>query len=165
MATNEEIRRGIGKTNETNRRNIGKNNEAQRRQIGRDMIEQRTGQQQVQDINALVNPPRQQRALQRKEPRGGLSGAVGTGTYTPPAAAPGGGGIASPLTEKTKVVQDAEGNSKTVPDRDYYAGGFTSSDGLFILPAISVQRMTDASGADVQFIFANPQGTVPPETP
>lgn len=62
-------------------------------------------------------------------------------------------------------MQDEEGNSKVVPDRDYYAGGFTSSDGLFILPAISVQRMTDASGADVQFIFANPQGTVPPETP
>lgn len=164
MATNEENRRGIGKTNETNRRNIGKNNEAQRRQIGRDNIERRTGVKQVQDINALVSPPRQKRTLQRKEPRGGLSGSVGVGNYTPPAAGTG-GGIASPLTEKTKVVQDEEGNSKVVPDRDYYAGGFTSSDGLFILPAISVQRMTDASGADVQFIFANPQGTVPPETP
>jgi len=164
MATNEEIRRGIGKTNEANRRSIGKNNEAQRRQIGRDMIERRTGQQQVQDINAVVKPPRQQRTLQLQEPRGGLSGSVGTGTYTPPPAAAG-GGIASPLTEKTKVVQDEEGNSKTVPDRDYYAGGFTSSDGLFVLPAISMQRMTDANGAEVQFIFANPQGSVPPEAP
>lgn len=165
MLTNEEKRRALGQTNQDARRALGQSNQDARRQLGRDMIERRTGQQQVQDINALVNQPRQQRTLQRKEQRGSLSGAVGTGTYTPPASAPGGGGIASPLTEKTKVVQDEDGNSKAVPDRDYYAGGFTSSDGLFVLPAISVQRMTDASGADVQFIFANPQGTVPPETP
>lgn len=164
MTTNEQKRRAIGQTNQDARRALGQANQDARRQLGRDMIERRTGQQQVQDINAVVKPPRQQRTLQRQEPRGGLSGSVGTGTYTPPPAASG-GGIASPLTEKTKVVQDEEGNSKAVPDRDYYAGGFTSSDGLFVLPAISMQRMTDANGAEVQFIFANPQGTVPPELP
>ncbi len=163
MATNEDKRRAIGKDNQDARRAIGQANQDDRRQIGRDNIERRTGVEQVKDINALLNPPRQTRTLPRKEARGALSGGISTGTYKPPAA-PGGGGIASPLTEKTKVVQDEDGNSKVVPDRDYYAGGFTSSDGLFILPAISVQRMTDASGADVQFIFANPQGTVPPET-
>lgn len=128
------------------------------------MVDRRTGKQQVDDINAVLNPPKQQRTLKTVEARGGIPAQRGRGTYVAPPASSG-GGIASPLTEKTKVVQDEEGNSKTVPDRDYYPSGFTSSDGLFVLPAISVQRMTDAGGADVQFIFANPQGTVPPEEP
>lgn len=121
MATNEEIRRGIGKTNETNRRNIGKNNEAQRRQIGRDMIERRTGQQQVQDINALVNPPRQQRTLQRQEPRGGLVGNVGAGVYTPPPATPGGGGVASPLTVQQIVYAEEPSYIATFDASGYFA--------------------------------------------
>ena len=52
------------------------------------------------------------------------------------------GGIASPLVEKTKTEGTAQ-----VPDRDYYADGLTSSDGLLILPAIKTLRMTDANGA------------------
>ncbi|UQY33604.1 hypothetical protein K8U54_18045 [Pseudomonas fulva] len=138
MATNEEIRRGIGKTNEANRRSIGKNNEAQRRQIGRDMIERRTGQQQVQDINALVSQPRQQRTLQRQEPRGGLAGNVGTGVYTPPPASSGGGGIASPLTVQ-QIIYSEEPS---------YVPTFDAS-GYFAVKKIARMVMVDAEGRQI----------------
>lgn len=95
-----------------------------------------------------------QRGLEAVEPRGALPARRGVGEPRK-AEAVGGGGIASPLTEKTKVVE-----GKTVPDRDYYAAGLTSSDGLFVLPAVSESRLTDANGDDVIFQFANPQGTV-----
>jgi len=163
MATLAEQRRAIQEANTKARR--ASDGADARRASGRDMVERRTGQQQVDDINAFLNPPRPRKTLRPVEPRGPLLGQTGTGTYTPPPAGSPGGGIASPLTEKTKIIQDDEGASKVVPDRDYYAGGFTSSDGLFVLPAISVQRLTDANGAEVQFLFANPQGTVPPEAP
>ncbi len=162
MSPGERERRAIQPRNTAERR--ASDNAAARQAGGQAMVERRTGKSQADDINALVTPPRQQPRLKTVEPRGGLPAQRGSGAYVAPPASTS-GGIASPLTEKTKVVQDEEGNSKTVPDRDYYAGGFTSSDGLFVLPAISMQRMTDANSAEVQFIFANPQGTVTPEEP
>lgn len=144
MATIEELRRGIGTTNEANRRNIGKNNEAQRRQIGRDMIERRTGVKQVDDINALVKQPRQQRTMRRQEPRGGLSGAVGTGTYTPPATGTG-GGIASPLTETPDTRTFHESIIRPSVDGAVF----------FQVRAAKTVTMTDANGAAVIMEFAN----------
>jgi len=121
MATNEEQRRALGRANQDARRALGQANQDARRQIGRDMIERRTGQQQVQDINALVNQPRQQRTLQRKEPRGGLAGNVGTGVYTPPPASSGGGGVASPLTVQQIVYAEEPSYIATFDASGYFA--------------------------------------------
>ena len=116
MATNEEKRRAIGTNNEAARRAIGTNNKAARRKIGSDMIERRTGRAQVDDINALLNPPRERRTLKQLEPRGGVTGQVGTGNYTAPPAT--GGGLAWPLTEddastrvfwSSQVISSADG--------------------------------------------------------
>ncbi|KAB0549817.1 hypothetical protein F7R01_00920 [Pseudomonas argentinensis] len=158
MPTNEEIRRGIGKNNEAARRNIGKGNEAARRQIGRDMIELRTGKQQVQDINALVTQPRQQRSLPRHEPRGGLSGGVGVGTYTPPPASTGGGGIASPLTVQ-QIIYSEEPS---------YVATFDAS-GYFAVKKIARIVMVDAEGRQIiveGFAALDENGNPkPPENP
>ncbi len=153
MALGDE-RRAIGRRNESERRAIGTNNESERRAIGRNNEAERRGTETVDEINRLVKPPTTRPTLRPVQPVGADPAKRGTGTYKPSAASSA-GGIASPVTEKTKVV-----DSKTVPDRDYYAGGFTSSDGLFILPAIKTQNMTDANGAEVVFEFADPAGTV-----
>ena len=144
MATNEEKRRATGTNNEAARRAIGTNNEAARRKIGSDMIERRTGRAQVDDINALLNPPRERRTLKQLEPRGGVTGQVGTGNYTAPPAT--GGGIASPLVEP-----DA-GN------REYYPTVLLpTTDGLAWARLRSVRRyvMEDANGDEVIQEFAN----------
>lgn len=144
MATNEELRRGIGKANEAARRNIGKNNEAARRQIGQDMIERRTGKSQADDINALVNQPRQRRTLRTVEPRGPLIGQAGTGNYQAPPARTD-GGIASPLTE-------------VVNSREYHpTAQRVSTDGavVFEVRAAKTVTMTDANGATVLMEYQN----------
>lgn len=130
-------------TNEEKRRAIGTNNEAARRKIGSDMIERRTGRAQVDDINALLNPPRERRTLKQLEPRGGVTGQVGTGNYTAPAG--GSGGVASPFTE-------------TPGTRTYHEKPIVirSTDGSIFMavkmPAIVT--MTDASGAPAVFNYA-----------
>lgn len=119
-------------------------NEEKRRKIGSDMIERRTGRAQVDDINALLNPPRERRTLKQLEPRGGVTGQVGTGNYTAPPAT--GGGIASPLVEP-----DA-GN------REYYPTVLLpTTDGLAWVRLRSVRRyvMEDANGDEVIQEFAN----------
>jgi len=60
------------------------------------------------------------------------------------AAAKGGGGIASPLTENS------------VSERQYYAQGYKTTDGLFVIPAIKKATFTDADGNAVVINFANP---------
>ena len=142
MATNEEKRRAIGTNNEAARRAIGTNNEAARRKIGSDMIERRTGRAQVDDINALLNPPRERRTLKQLEPRGGVTGQVGTGNYTAPPAT--GAGLASPVTEPSFSA------------REYWPTGLVSSDGLFFLPAPKKIVMQDANGAEAIFEYAEP---------
>jgi len=146
MATNEEKRRAIGSNNEAARRAIGTNNEAARRRIGSDMIERRTGRAQVDDINALVNQPRQRRTLPAVAPRGGVPAQTGTGNYTaPPAGA--GGGIAGPLVEVSG-------------SREYFANKtqFYTSDFLFVVEIQPLRRMTmmDANGAEVPFEYREP---------
>ncbi len=138
-------------TNEEKRRAIGTNNEAARRKIGSDMIERRTGRAQVDDINALLNPPRERRTLKQLEPRGGVTGQVGTGNYTAPPAT--GGGIASPLTERNRPDGRA--------DREYYPDGVAYYSNDYML-AVLIQplrqlNMIDAEGRDVPFIFRVPR--------
>lgn len=133
-------------TNEEKRRAIGTNNEAARRKIGSDMIERRTGRAQVDDINALLNPPRERRTLKQLEPRGGVTGQVGTGNYTAPPATGTGGGISSPLSE--------------VPgSREYHTASVViqSVDGSTYM-AVQVPsriKMTDSTGAEVIFEYRN----------
>ena len=103
----------------------------------------------IDTLNALMQP-RQRKELKPLEPRGDLPGKRVSVAYVPKAL---GGGIASPLTEKTKVV-----GGQTVPDNALWPQGHTSSDGLFVLPAWKTQNFTDANGDDVVFEFADPQG-------
>lgn len=66
-----------------------------------------------------------------------------TGTAGPIAAA-GAGGIASPLTETAFA------------DREFYAGGWKTTDGLFTLPAIKKLKFLDANNAEVVLDFKAP---------
>ncbi len=54
------------------------------------------------------------------------------------------GGIASPLTEKDFSA------------REFHAGGWLSTDGLFKLPAIKKVVMKDAVGSEIVFVYAAP---------
>lgn len=97
------------------------------------------------DINALVNDNRETSSLPAVEPVGGYPAQRGQAAYASPqvSAGGGGGGIAGPLTEIGSM-------------REYYEGGYISSDGLFFLPAIKRTEMTDADGQVVAFNYANP---------
>jgi hypothetical protein len=105
------------------------------------------------DLNSLETSRRQAGELLVLERRGTISAARGTGVYRAPTGGTG-SGIASPLTELTKVV---DGN--TVPDRDYYPDQtLTSSDGLFSFEVrpINKLKLTDANDALVEVVFAVP---------
>lgn len=106
-------------------------------------------QRLIDNLNALLQP-RQRKELKALEPRGPLGGKRVSVDYEEKAT---GGGIASPLTEKTKVVA-----GKTLPDNELWPAGYPSSDGLFILPAWKAQNFTDANGDDVVIEYANPAG-------
>lgn len=105
-------------------------------------------QQLVDALNALVRPKRR-KELKALEARGALPGRRASAQYKAPAT--GAGGIASPLTEKTKYQ-----GGQQVADREYYAAGQVSSDGLLVLPAVKKWQMLDANGAEVVFEFAQP---------
>ena len=154
MALGDE-RRAIGRANAAERQAIGYNNAADRRAIQDRNTAERRGSSVQDDINSLIRPEKQSAQLRTVEPRGSLPATRGSAPYVAPKTSSGAGGIASPVTEKTKVV-----SGQTVPDREYWPTGLTSSDGLFVLPAIKTQNMADANGADVVFQFANPAGTV-----
>lgn len=145
MATLEQQRRAIGAGITAARKATG---EAERKAIGQAMIARRRGEQQVQDINAVVQQPRQRRQLSTIEPRGALGEQKGRGNYVPPRSAPGGGGgIASPLVE-----QD-------YGDRVYWSERtLTSVDGLFSFVIRPIREITqrDANDAVVQQQFAEP---------
>lgn len=105
----------------------------------------------IRNLNALLSPD-QRKTLKAIEPRGALSGKRVSVAYMAPTA--GAGGIASPLTEKTKTVGEA-----VVPDRDLYGESLLmSSDGLFVLSVASIKilRFLDAESRDVQFNLAAP---------
>lgn len=150
---------------ESERRAIGSNNEATRRGTGQRMINDRAAIKAgisaarastfKADLNALETSRRKQVTLTRREPKGARAATVGTGIYKAPAATGGtGGGIASPLTEKTKVV-----GPDTVPDRDYFAMQIiTTSDGIFTfeVPPVHKLKLTDANAAAVEVVLAQP---------
>jgi hypothetical protein len=148
MSTLAEQRKAIGQAN-IQRRGTGSQAESARRQMGKDMVERRTGAKTVEAINSVVRQPRQARSLPAVEPRGASPGAVGVGSY--PENQRQTGGVASPLTEVT-----TGGSGGPVADREYYAAGLVSSDGLLVLPAIKKQTFLDAAGAEVIFHFAQP---------
>jgi hypothetical protein len=147
-----DARRASGKAMESARRAIGQANEAERRSIGAAMEASRRGTT-VDDINAVVAPSRPAKTLPEVQSRGAVPATTGSADFKPKAtpSAGRGGGIASPLTEKTKVV-----DGKTLPDREYWTGGLPSSDGLLIYPAVKTFNFTDATGAAVQLQLADP---------
>lgn len=149
MATLQEQRQAIAQGMASSRAATGGD---ERRATGQRIIEERTGKAVADDLNRLISQPRQRQTLKTVSPVGALPAGVGRGVYVPPAATTG-GGIASPLTEKTKVV-----GGKTVPDNELWAAGYPSSDGLLVLPAWKTVRLTDANGAEVVFEYANPAG-------
>lgn len=142
MPTLAEQRRAIGEQNEKARRAAGKAMADARRALGDAMITRRTGRTEVDDINAVVTPPRTRRSLPALQPRGGVPAQVGTGNYTAPAAT--GAGLASPVTEPNYAL------------REYWPNGLVSSDGLFFLPAIKKVVMEDTNGAEAVFEYAQP---------
>lgn len=151
MATLQQQRQAIANGMASRRSATG---QAERDAAGKAMIEQRTGKAVAEDINRLTDRTPTRKTLRRVEPVGALPASRGRGVYKAPPAA-GGGGIASPLTEN--VISSG---GKLVPDREYWPAGMTSSDGLFILPAIKTLNLTDANGESVQIMLANPEGTV-----
>lgn len=108
---------------------------------------QAIGQRIRDGLNRSVMPERKQKTLPPLPPKGALAVMVGVGEWRGGGEASGGGGIASPLTEP-----DAS-------NREYWPGGLTSSDGLFVLPAIKTLNLVDANGAAVQIQLANPEGS------
>ena len=124
---------------------------AERRAIGQRIVAERRGESVVEDINRLITPTRVRRTLRSVPAVGALPSTRGRGNYTPPPAT--GGGIASPLTEKTKVVGD-----RVVPDDELWSEGYLTTDALLVLPAWKTKRFTDANGAEQVFEYANPNG-------
>lgn len=129
---------------------------AERQAIHDNMVARRTGRGVQRDLNSLESSKRKSGELKGVEPRGARPATRSAGEpRVEPARTTGGGGIASPLTE---AVVDVGGD--LVADREYYAAGITSSDGLLVLPAIKKQTFTDANDAEVVFDFATP-GALP----
>ncbi|MCY1276506.1 hypothetical protein D9M68_364060 [compost metagenome] len=133
------------------RRASGTAMESSRRASGADI---------VNDLRALQYQNTQERKLRALNPRGALAGQRGRADWAPPATAgAGGGGIASPLEERVKIV-----DGKLVPDRTYYdAQALTTSDGVFthIMRPIRRTVFTDASDSEEVRNWANPLGVAP----
>lgn len=106
------------------------------------------------DLNSLETARRQTQVLNTLERKGQRVATRGRGVWKEPAKTGTGGGIASPLTEKTKT----EGTA-TVPDRDYYGTVVVAtSDGIFTMEIkpIKTLKLADADGADVVVNLAEP---------
>ena len=100
-----------------------------------------------QDINALVEPPRQSRSLPPIEPVGGYPSGRGIAAYQAGGGAGGGGGIASPLTE-------TDASTREYWDESIYLSGDYLV-GILIKPLKQV-NMTDDAGAPVVMRYAEP---------
>ena len=148
----ESERRAIGTRMETERRAIGTNNEAARRGV--------TASSLKRDLNALETSNRKTAELRTIESVGARPATSGQAYWTPdkePAST--GGGIASPLTEKTRVEDDF-----TVPDRAFYTEvPLISSDGLFtyVVKPIKTLNFTDAESAVAVVELAAPSVPIP----
>ncbi|MFV3388404.1 hypothetical protein ACNFCJ_23860 [Pseudomonas sp. NY15364] len=150
MATLAEQRAQIA---EGMRRSRQGTSEASRRATGQAMIERRTGRAEVDDINALVNQPRQRRSLPAVEPRGSVAPQRGRGNYAAPAGGTG-GGIAGPLTE----VETAPGSGLAL--REYHEGEtlFYATDYIMAVEIrpLKSTTMVDGTGASVPLVFQRP---------
>lgn len=101
-----------------------------------------------QDINALVEQPRQPRTLPPVEPVGGIPAGRGIAPYRAGGGGGGGGGIASPLTETDSA------------EREYYTGSSRLSVDFLVgveLKPLKTIKMTDADGQPVELRFAEMQ--------
>lgn len=107
----------------------------------------------VQTLADNLAPQRTPPTLRREEPRGAIPAGRGRveRNYQAPTNPSSGGGIASPLTEQHFST------------REYWEAGIPSSDGLFMYPAPKKVKMTDATGAEVIFDYADPSAPVPAE--
>lgn len=143
---------------ESDRRAIGKRLTESRAAI-RDSMRASRASTFKRDLNSLESGSRKVVALSDVEAKGARAATRGVSTYIPPASAGTGGGIASPLTEKTRVDDDA-----TVPDRAYYDEvGLISSDGLFtyVVKPIQTLNFTDANTDEVVVELAAPSVAIP----
>lgn len=105
----------------------------------------------INDLSSLLPPPSPP-TLRREEPRGGIPAARGYAERNyQPGNDTGTAGIASPITEQHFST------------REYWETGIPSSDGLFFYPAPKKVKMTDATGAEVIFDYADPSALVPVE--
>lgn len=96
------------------------------------------------DLNSLETSRRRTQELNTLERKGLRPVTRGRGVWKEPPAANAGGGIASPVTEPLFSA------------REFWSDGFTTSDGLFVLPATKKVVMQDANDAEVIFEYANP---------
>ena len=151
MANLAEQRRAIGADITASRQSTA---QAERRAIGAAMEASRRGTLKS-DLNALESSPRKSGQLRTLERKGARPATSGVGYWNPARMPTSGAGIASPLIEKLTVVEGVG-----VPDRDYWPNGLTTSDGLFVLPAMKTLNLIDANGAAVQVQLANPEGTM-----
>lgn len=146
-----DARRAGGQALEQGRRAAGRALEDARRAGGQQMEATRRGEAVAEDINSLVRPQRQAKALPRVQPVGAIPPQRSRGTYKAPAST-GTAGIASPL------IEGAAGEGATLA-REYYAGiTLTSSDGLISLDVEPLKKLTmrDANGEPVVMEFAQP---------
>lgn len=146
MPSLAEQRRSIGEQNEKARRASGEAMANARRALGDAMIQRRTGRNEVDDINAVVKPPRTRRSLPKLEARGSAPAQRGRGNYTPPAAT--GGGLAWPLTEDDPTQREFYGSSRIV----------SSADGLVAIRVRNMKSITlrDDNDEEGQIIFGEP---------
>ncbi|WP_298187833.1 hypothetical protein [uncultured Pseudomonas sp.] len=124
-------------TNDQKRRASGQAMQDSRRAGGKAMIERRTGKSQVDEINAVVVPPRSRQTLKTVNPRGALPAQTGTGHYQAPPAT-GGGAIASPLAAQ----------SRTFSAEPVYVETFDGA-GLFRVKAVDTLTLLDADNREV----------------
>lgn len=152
-----DARRANGARIESQRR--AADNTAARRAIGERIESERRGAAVQDDINSLVRPVAARKQLRSVPPLGPLPAKRGRADYKAPPAASTGGGIASPLTEKTIVA-----DGKTVPDRAHYEDMvLLSSDGLFtyIAKPIKTLNFLDADTLPVVIQLAAPPPVAP----
>jgi hypothetical protein len=136
--SNESARRGLGNSNEAARRGLGQGNEAARRNLGSAMVERRTGQSLVEEINSVIAPRRTRQPLKTIAPRGPLPAQTSPGLDTPNPEPRGGGGIASPLA----AIE------RTFSATPVFVETFDGS-GLFRVKALDTLKMLDAEGREV----------------
>ncbi|WP_263147912.1 hypothetical protein [Pseudomonas sp. RIT-PI-AD] len=101
----------------------------------------------AENLNRLVNPPRQNQPLRPLDPRGKLAAQTGKGTWNKPATNTGTGGVASPLTEvpNTREYYDPISN---LYSNDYFLS--------VELRPVKAMHMVDANNAPVVMQFAVP---------